>query len=152
MKCILSWFTILAVIIAGVSFFWAERTHAPTTEVPQGKISAETANSVSGMIQVDAPGVNAIISNPLTITGKARGGWYFEASFPVELENAGGTVIAKGVAQAQWDWMTDAFVPFTATLTYPAQPAGSTGTLVLKKDNPSGEPVNDMSLTIPIQF
>ncbi len=48
--------------------------------------------------------------------------------------------------------MTDAFVPFTATLTYPAQPAGSTGTLVLKKDNPSGEPVNDMSLTIPIQF
>lgn len=101
MKCILSWFTIIAVIIAGVLFFWTERTHAPTTEVPQGKISAETANSVSGMIQVDAPVANATITSPLTITGKARGGWYFEASFPVELKNAGGTVIATGVAQAQ---------------------------------------------------
>lgn len=152
MKCILSWFTILAVIIAGVSFFWAERTHAPTTEVPQGKISAETANSVPGMIQVDIPVVNATIASPLTVTGRARGGWYFEASFPLELKNAGGTVIATGIAQAQSDWMTDAFVPFTATLTYPAQPAGSTGTLVLKKDNPSGEPANDMSLAIPVLF
>lgn len=154
MKSILSWFAIIAIIVAGVWFFGSERTHAPAleTEIPKGKISAETANSVPGMIEVAAPLVNATISSPLTVTGRARGGWYFEASFPLELKNTAGTVIATGIAQAQGDWMTDAFVPFTATLNYPAQTAGSTGTLVLKKDNPSGEPANDMSLTIPVQF
>jgi hypothetical protein len=55
-------------------------------------------------------------------------------------------------AQAQGDWMTEDFVPFTATLTFPAQPAGSLGKIVLKRDNPSGEPQNDASIVVPVQF
>jgi hypothetical protein len=47
--------------------------------------------------------------------------------------------------------MTTNFVPFTAVITFtPATTA--TGTIVLEKDNPSGLPANDNSLTIPITF
>lgn len=84
--------------------------------------------------------------------GRARGPWYFEASFPIELRDANNVLITTVVAQAQWEWMTEDFVPFTATLTFPAQPAGSQGMLVFKNDNPSGEPQNSMMFDVPVQF
>ena len=103
-------------------------------------------------IRVDSPRPNTIINSPLTITGQARGTFYFEASFPVILLNASGQEIAASVTQANGEWMTEDFVPFTATLTFPTQPQGSKGTLILSKDNPSGLPENDLSLRIPILF
>jgi hypothetical protein len=48
--------------------------------------------------------------------------------------------------------MTENFVPFTATLTFPAQPAGSQGMLTFKNDNPSGEPQNSMMYDVPVTF
>ncbi len=104
------------------------------------------------MVRVDAPLSGAKVSSPLTVMGSARGNWYFEASFPVILQDASGAVIAQKPAQAQGEWMTTDFVPFTVTLTFPTQPAGSHGTLILKKDNPSGLPQNDDSRQIPVSF
>lgn len=104
------------------------------------------------MIRVTSLESGDKVTSPLTVTGEARGGWYFEASFPVKLLDASGNTIASGVATAQGDWKTSDFVPFTATFSFPAQPAGSTGQLVLEKDNPSGLPENADSLTINIKF
>ncbi len=91
------------------------------------------------------------LTSPVTITGTALGTWYFEASFPVELYDSNNLLLASGVAQAQSDWMTVAPVAFSVTLNFPT-PATTTGTLVLKKDNPSGEPANDASLILPVIF
>ncbi|MBP6921381.1 Gmad2 immunoglobulin-like domain-containing protein [Candidatus Gracilibacteria bacterium] len=158
MKCIISWFLIIALIIGVIWFFWSERVHAPIIlEVPtqegevKGKLSADMAADPSQMVEMTSPLPSQLVT-PLTLTGRARGPWYFEASFPIELRDSNNVVIATTVAQAQGDWMTENWVPFTATLTFPAQPISSTGTLVLKKDNPSGEPQNDASLVIPVQF
>ena len=156
----LSWLAIILLIFAGVWFFWSEKAHAPIVEapidttapIPKGKISAETAQDVSQMIEVASPAQNAVVTSPLTITGKARGAWYFEASFPIELQDNAGNILAQTTGKAQSDWMTDTFVPFTATLSFPVQPAGTLGKLILKRDNPSGLPQNDMSLVIPVQF
>jgi len=110
------------------------------------------ANDAAEMIEVTLPAPESQIVSPLTITGRARGPWYFEASFPIELLDNNEALIAMTTAQSQGEWMTENWVPFTATLTFPAQPAGSAGKLVLRKDNPSGEPQNDMSIVVPIQF
>lgn len=121
------------------------------TPAPEPHTGGNSGQQVmTNNVQVTFPTLGATVSSPLTITGQARGPWYFEASFPVSLKNASGTVIAQGVAQAQGDWMTVDFVPFTATLTYPAQPAGSTGTLVLIKDDPSG--IHPDSVEISVTF
>lgn len=104
------------------------------------------------LITIDSPRPNAEITSPMTIEGKARGTWYFEASFPIELQNEAGVVIAIAPAQAQSEWMTENFVPYKLELSFPSQPAGSKGKLILKKDNPSGLPEHDDSLIVPVLF
>lgn len=49
------------------------------------------------------------------------------------------------------DWMTEDFVPFSATLTF-EEPTTETGKLILEKDNPSDLPENSDSLEIPLKF
>ncbi len=100
------------------------------------------------VLEVASP---TITKTQIVVSGKART-WYFEASFPIELKDSAGNTIAQVPAQAQGDWMTSDFVPFSATLTFPAQPSGSSGTLILHKDNPSGLPENDDQKSIPITF
>lgn len=103
------------------------------------------------MITITAPRPNATVTSPLSITGTARGSWFFEGVFPVTLTDAQGIVVATGQAHAQGDWMTDAFVSYTAELTYTTAPSGN-GTLTLAKDNPSGLEENDDALIVPVVF
>jgi len=115
---------------------------------------------LADIIQVDYPKANDAITSPVTITGKARGNWYFEASFPVVLVDWDGLIIGQGIATAKVDpddsvgagWMTTEFVLFEAKLEFKKPTYKNTGTLILKKDNPSGLPANDAALEIPVLF
>ncbi len=128
----------------------------PVSGVPVDVQAAIAAHA--DIIVVTSPAPLGLLEDGATITGQARGGWYFEGSFPIALVNSGGIVIAQGVATSSSDWMTSEFVPFTATLqfTNPYQVGGDEslkfGTLMLKKDNPSGEPERDDVLEIPVRF
>lgn len=123
-----------------------------TTSTTPTPIPTSTAPfSKDDLIQVDTSFASTTFVSPMTVTGTARGGWYFEASFPVELRDANGLLLASSIAQAQGDWMTTNYVPFTTTLTF-GMPTTATGTLIFKKDNPSGEPANDNQLVIPVRF
>ncbi|MGI5827671.1 MAG: Gmad2 immunoglobulin-like domain-containing protein [Patescibacteria group bacterium] len=102
-------------------------------------------------IRIDMPRPNEVVESPLEISGEARGTWYFEAQFPVRLENTEGKLIAEGIAQAQDDWMTEGFVPYEATITFQESEAEE-GTLVLEKANPSGLPENEEELRVPVRF
>jgi len=104
------------------------------------------------LVRLTAPLPNAVIESPLTVTGEARGTWFFEASFPVVLVDGDGAIIATGIAQADGEWMTEDFVPFTATVTFTRPAYGDRGSLLLRKDNPSGLPEHDDALEIPIRF
>lgn len=103
------------------------------------------------LIRVESPRPNTAIDAPLTITGEARGNWYFEASFPILLLDANDEDLGRAVAQAQGEWMTTNFVRFKATM-YFTPSTTEHGTLVLKKDNPSGLPENEDELRIPVIF
>ena len=107
--------------------------------------------AIPDLIELRTPLPNAIVQSPLTLEGRARGPWFFEASFPVYLINADGDTIAVVPAQADGEWMTKAFVPFKVTLTF-TPPASQTGTLILAKDNPSGLPEHAADLRVPIRF
>ena len=120
------------------------RTYAE--ELPQ---KATYANSSADLIAVYLPFPGAVTGKTFSVTGKARGTWYFEASFPIEVLDNNGKVLAQTPAKAQGDWMTADFVPFKAELTVPQSYVGP-ATIVLKKDNPSGMPERDASVSIPI--
>ena len=103
-------------------------------------------------IHIIYPQTDAKITSPLIISGEARGSWYFEGSFPVILTDWDGKIITQGVAQAQGEWMTENFVPFTVSLNFIKPEFGKNGFLILKKDNPSGLLQNDDSIEIPVNF
>lgn len=94
---------------------------------------------------------NDIIKSPLTITGEARGNWFFEASFPIKLLDGNGNEIATTIAQAQSDWMMEEFVQFKAILEF-KNPETETGKIVLEKDNPSGLSELNEDISVPIRF
>jgi immunoglobulin-like protein involved in spore germination len=145
---------LLIIVAAVILFILPAKTVAPTTNNPHATTTIPTTYAraeIKDTIVADIYN-GATIASPLVLTGEARGPWYFEASFPVEILDAQGKSIAQVPAQAQKEWMTESFVPFKATITFPAQPSGSKGTLILHKDNPSGLPEHDRSLIIPIVF
>lgn len=128
-----------------------------------GKTFAENVgNEVEkiDLVRLTFPRPNEAIASPLTVKGVARGNWFFEASFPLILTDWDGKIIAESHAEAQSDWMTTEFVPFEGTLVFESPVFPGTdeshfsrrGSLILKKDNPSGLPENDDALEIPIMF
>lgn len=94
---------------------------------------------------------NDMVASPLKISGEARGNWYFEASFPIRLEDEQGNFLAETIAQAQGDWMNEDFVPFNAELKFNPK-NNAKGYLILIRDNPSGLSENDESIKIPVLF
>ena len=129
---------------SGVSF--VEEVEEPSEPAPVAEAG------IPDLITVTAPTIGASVTSPLVITGEARGYWFFEATFGIEVRNASGTVIAEHYAEALSEWMTEEFVPFRGEISFPAQPAGSTGSVVLKRANASGDPERDQELVIPVTF
>lgn len=124
--------------------------------VPDGRTYAEEIaveatydNATEDMIKVELPYPGSVVGKEFTIVGEARGGWYFEASFPVEVIGQDGEVLAQAPASAKGDWMTTEFVPFTSEIKVPESYIGP-ATLILRKDNASGLPENDASVSFPI--
>lgn len=103
------------------------------------------------LIRLETPAPNQVVASPLTIKGEARGKWFFEASFPVKIVDGSSKVLGTAIASTTSDWMTDSFVPFTATLTF-EKPTTDKGKLILEKDNPSGLSENADALEIPVKF
>ncbi len=125
----------------------------PSVDVPAVDDSVVQPATKDDLIRLDSPLTGQTISSPLSIDGAARGNWFFEGSFPVVLTDWDGLIIAQGTATAESDWMTSDYVNFHAELTF-EKPAGASnrGTLILKKDNPSGLPANDNALEVTVFF
>jgi hypothetical protein len=126
-------------------------------ECPEASVPADVQAHIDAkkdLIVLTTPAPLSKITSPVTLTGMARGYWFFEASFPVTIVNWDGVIIGEGIATADGEWMTEDFVPFTATVDFTFDPATpyTRGTIILKKDNPSGLPEHDDALEIPITF
>lgn len=104
------------------------------------------------LIRVTSPQPNEAIASPLIIAGEARGTWYFEATFPVDVEDTAGNNLGGGYAQADDDWMTEDFVPFTSTIGFTVPAGVENGYLILRRSNASGLPENDDELRVPVNF
>lgn len=102
-------------------------------------------------LTVDQPLPKEGVRSPLTVKGKAKGTWFFEGSFPVILLDKEGEVLVRGIAEAQENWMTEAMVPFRATLQFDS-PDAERGYLKFEKANPSGLPEHAESFRQEVVF
>lgn len=148
MKKYLILFLVLALLVIGaLSIFYSSQVSVRGSASSVEKVQYVRASENDIVVASPKPGETS--GSIVTVSGRARGTWYFEASFPVVVLNAQGGVVGQSAATANGDWMTEDFVPFTATITL-TTPYTGPATLVLKKDNPSGEKSRDASLSIPI--
>lgn len=143
------------VVIVGVAYaLFANDVQAPSgdTGVKPGTTDYTYINASADNIVVDLPQAGDVVGKEFTIMGKARGGWFFEASFPVQVLDKDGNVLAQGPASVyppMTDWMTNDFVQFRFEAKVPESYIGP-ATVVLKKDNPSGLSENEASVSYPI--
>ncbi|HLD81583.1 MAG TPA: Gmad2 immunoglobulin-like domain-containing protein [Patescibacteria group bacterium] len=165
-------------ILSGCSLFGTPSENAPTksgSDLPQDAPDSEDQIGDNGdddgdsendngdnreqesvrykdIIRLDFPLPEDKVSSPLIVRGEARGTWFFEATFPVVLTNWDGLIIAQGYAQADGNWMTEDYVPFTAELTFEKPSVYDRGSLILQKSNASGLPEYDDAFEITIYF
>ncbi|PIQ91662.1 MAG: hypothetical protein COV70_02500 [Parcubacteria group bacterium CG11_big_fil_rev_8_21_14_0_20_39_22] len=110
------------------------------------------------LIRAYEPAENAVIESPVTISGNARGTWFFEASFSAVLVDWNGRIIAQGPVMAEGEWMTEEFVTFESSLEFTSPYTEGDpdfykrGTIILQKANPSGLPENEDAVEIPVRF
>jgi hypothetical protein len=171
----LALFIIILVILAGVSFSYFKaqvRNNVNSFEecveagnpilesypsqciTPDGKkFTQDIGNELEkiNIIRVNTPRPNEKVTSPLEIKGEARGAWFFEGSFPLEIVTESGVTITQSFVTAEGDWMTEEFIPFSAEVAFDPGNEKS-GFLILKKDNPSGLIENDDFLKIPLKF
>lgn len=147
--------------LAAYFYFCPGQVCAPTTQEtgPDDKSLAPDALPAQkeGIIIVSSPLPNSTITpSSIVIKGKAKGNWFFEASAPVDIVNWDGLIIGQGYVTVDegYDWMTTNMVPFTGTVSYDASQLGAYkhGWIIMRKDNPSGEPQFDDSLEFKIFF
>ena len=148
---------LLVLVLLGGFWLWKEIVEveevADVDEEPGRQVAPTEFVSEAGVVlRVTSPMQDSVITSPFTITGEAPGTWYFEASFPIVIVDWDGLIIAQGHAEAQADWMTEAFVPFVGTVEFVKPAYGENGMLILQRDNPSGLPQNDDAVEIPIRF
>lgn len=140
---------VILVLLGIVAFVPAVKSLAPSSApVP----ASAPAASVDGRLRVASPRADDLVTSPLFIAGTVTGGgWFFEATFPVKVEDASGAVIGQGLARAESDWMATGTVPFSGSISF-ATSTSATGTIMFAKDNPSGMPQNAEELRIPVRF
>jgi len=117
--------------------------------------SVETSQKTTDeRIEIFFPTNGSTIMSPLTVSGKARGNWFFEATAEFLIVDWDGRIIAQSYIQTESDWMTEDFVNFTGEIEFeiPEDTMYRRGSVIFQKDNPSGLSQNDAAIEIPVLF
>ena len=131
-----------------------DTTDKDNTDTEVNTSSDEEINKtddLSDQIKVTYPIPDQLITSPLTITGEARGAWFFEGNFSVSLLDSNKNVLALHYAKTNEEWMTEDFISFTSTIEFD-DPQTAAGFLILDKNNPSDIRELDAQLIIPVRF
>lgn len=161
MKSIHIFLGIIGIIVIGaVGFFVAsifihDQTMDSISMLPryneQQQIPAQVYNPRSD-ITITNPLPNDTIGGHVTVSGFISGTWFFEGDTFAEIADSNGTVIGGGLLRALDNWMTADVIAFEGKVILNSIPQTTSGTIIIYKDNPSGESQFDDSVTIPITF
>jgi hypothetical protein len=127
-------------------------TTATTTDTGTNPISGKTTTTpaLSAKVHVVLPQPNQAVDPVFTVSGEAPGQWFSEASFPVQVRDRNGNILQQATAKAMGNWQTTGQVKFAVSVTV-SQYHGP-ATVVLLRDNPSGMPENDDSVSVPVMI
>lgn len=151
---------LVVALVGGAIWVWNSRSEqfvvtdepSETSEPDETDISDQSIVGIPGLIVIDDPKSGQTVSEPITLSGEARGYWFFEATAPVTVTNWDGLILGEGYITAEGDWMTEDFVPFTGELSFTPEITtySATGTLIFSKANASGLPEHDRAFEMNV--
>ncbi len=153
LKILVVLFAVIIVALLWALFFY-NPAKTPSGSVPAGTRAPAAIVSAEGSLAIATSSLQSdmAVSSPLALEGTVTGGgWFFEATFPIEVVAADGTVLGTAAARAGTDWTSTGTVPWSAEVAF-AAPHGSSGYVLLKNDNPSGDPSKGRMLQVPVRF
>ena len=116
----------------------------------------ETASTTKPSVVYDpkiiTPSENSKIKSPVMVSGKASGVWFFEGEFSAVVTDKNEKELGRGIMKAQGEWMTEKAVKFSGVVNFTNPNNVDSGFIILKKNNPSGRPENDMRYRISVLF
>lgn len=161
------------IIYSLISFIGSPTAYTPTP-VATSSIDSVRDEAVPGQATdafISSPRAQQEIVPGFIARGRANGTWLFEASTGVELRDRSGRLLWEGVATVDdgYDWMTTSTVPWSAELSFTRNSviaafgtstvvstttleAGIPGLFIFRKSNPSGDPIRDAALEIPVRI
>lgn len=153
-KIILFFGVLLVVVLAAVyTYKYSASKNSQNINTVTPVPTEEVEEEMPAGLVVTAPVEDGVVSSPLKITGYINGNdnWTaFEAQAgTARLYDNLGNLLVTAPLMATADWMTST-VPFEANLVFVT--AAPTGTLIFKNENPSGEPIRDRSVALPVTF
>ncbi|MBP6908295.1 MAG: hypothetical protein KBB75_00530, partial [Candidatus Pacebacteria bacterium] len=96
----------IVICILGILSALFVSLYTKDTNIPEDSIKEPF---VEENIVIYSPLEGSVISNPLRVSGQARGSWFFEASAPIEVLDENGVSIGQKYITAEGDWMTTDF-------------------------------------------
>src|SRR3990167_5115232 len=97
-------YTLIILVVIG-TLFWLAFSRSQKSEAPITPLITYT-NSSDNLIKVELPFPGAVVGKEFSVIGEARGTWFFEASFPIEVVDKAGKILDTAVAQAGPDPIT----------------------------------------------
>ena len=145
---------VIVIALTIIALKWPLTVIAPETAPTSSSFTPTPSPLTTSDLKITNPQPNQelIVPGTIQVTGEARGSWFFEASFPIILQDANGNTLTTFTAQALEDWMTTDFVSFTAQASLPDVPNTTAAYFVFSKDNPSGLPENDSFVKLPVRL
>lgn len=108
-------------------------------------------NDAKDLIVIETPKPYQKVQNPIYIKGKAKGNFFFEATFPVRIEDENGNIVKNSYIMTKENWMSEDFVSFETKL-YIDELKIKRGFIIFEKANPSGLKENKFEIKIPVYF
>lgn len=151
--------SIVIIILFGLIFYYvAGRVDIGGDEVvsdqsPDTSVG-ENSGDLSNMIVVSSikEGDTIDATNGFTVTGKAVGNWYFEATAPMYIYANDGTPLGGNYMRAQGEWMTESFVDFKGEIPPFLTHGAKKGYVLFENSNPSEDEGSRHILRINVQF
>lgn len=108
-------------------------------------------NDAKDLIVIETPKPYQKVQNPIYIKGKVKGNFFFEATFPVRIEDENGNIVKNSYIMTKENWMSEDFVSFETTINIDELKI-KRGFIIFEKANPSGLKENKFLIKIPVYF
>lgn len=103
-------------------------------------------------VSLSSPESMQVVSSPIQVTGQAPGTWFFEGQIQAVLVDQNDNELGSISIQTKENWMTESAVNFSGQLPFTPPSTGSSGELIIRKENPSGLPENEREVRMTVRF